>query len=134
MIYYPATIGVQLLCYDGRWSDYNDLTRSVYCPPVSHEFQKYENYQSQTQTIEMTKVFRNGSYIYDDYHYSSCHNTEVSSECGQCNNIFNICSNVKEDKLYGRMQYCTNGVLVYSNYCSNKTQLCADFSKCKSGY
>ena len=129
--YYPATIGVQLLCYDGRWSDYNDLTRSVYCPPVSHTFQQYYNSQLHPQEIEMTKVYRNSSTKYDDYHYSSCHNTETISECGQCNNIFNICSDELEDKLYGHMQRCTNGVLVYGNYCDNKTKLCANYSQCK---
>lgn len=130
MKYYPATIGIQLLCYDGRWSDPYDLTRSSYCPPVSHTFQRYYNYNLNPINLDMTKLYRDNT-KYDDYHYSSCHNTETKRECGECNNSFVICSDEQEDKLYGHMQRCTNGVLVYSNYCGNKTQLCKDFSACK---
>lgn len=129
--YYSATIGVQLLCYDGRWSDYNDLTRSSYCPPVNHTFQIYKNYNLSDWSTAMTKVYRSAN-TYDDYHYSSCHNTEAVSECGTCHNSFHVCGDeYYSNKLVGHIQNCQNGMLTYGNYCGNKTQLCQDITQCK---
>lgn len=129
--YYPGTIGVQLLCYDGRWSDYNDLTKSSYCPAAEHTFQKYDGYKGyQDWSTEMTKVHRNGSAYYDDYHYSSCHNTGSVSKCGTCHNDFMACNDEDEGKPFGRIIKCDNGLLTYGNYCGNKTQICKDQYQC----
>lgn len=134
--YYSATIGVQLLCYDGRWSDYNDLTRSSYCPAVSHTFQSYQSYPGGfvDWSIDMTKVFNVSATTYNDYHYSSCHNTSQVSECGTCNNNFRVCGdepdNENSGRPYGRIQRCDNGILIYGNSCSNKNQLCQNRYQC----
>ena len=129
--YYSATIGVQLLCYDGRWSDYNDLTRSSYCPPVNHTFQIYKNYSLTDWSTAMTKVYRSAN-TYDDYHYSSCHNSGAVSECGTCHNSFHVCGDeYYSNKLVGHILNCQNGMLTYGNYCGDKNQLCQDITQCK---
>ena len=134
LMYYSATIGVLVLCYDGRWSDYNDLTRSTFCPAVNHTFQSYQSYGGLTDwSIDMTKVFNSGATTYNDYHYSSCHNTEQVSECGSCHNNFRACSDVIDsNKPLGRIMQCYNGVLTYGNFCGNKTQLCKNHLECKN--
>ena len=129
--YYSATIGVLVLCYDGRWSDYNDLTRSSYCPPVNHTFQIYKNYSLTDWSTAMTKVYRSAT-TYDDYHYSSCHNSGAVSECGTCHNSFHVCGDeYYSNKLVGHIQNCQNGMLTYGNYCGDKNQLCQDITQCK---
>ena len=129
--YYSATIGVLVLCYDGRWSDYNDLTRSSYCPPVNHTFQIYKNYSLTDWSTAMTKVYRSAN-TYDDYHYSSCHNSGAVSECGTCHNSFHVCGDeYYSNKLVGHILNCQNGMLTYGNYCGDKNQLCQDITQCK---
>lgn len=135
LMYYSGTIGIKLLCYDGRWSDYNDLTRSTFCPAVNHTFQSYQSYAGGLTdwSIDMTKVFNSGATTYNDYHYSSCHNTEQVSECGSCHNNFRACSDVIDsNKPLGRIMQCYNGVLTYGNFCGNKTQLCKNHLECKN--
>lgn len=115
--WYPANIGVQLLCSNGKWSE------DMYCPAVEGTFQKYSSgYVSWTTPMTWTYTIYKGVLVHGDYHYSSCHNTETVSECGTCNNHFNICSDeniggVPQGHIYG----CQNGQIVSSQICSMKT-------------
>jgi len=123
--YFSATVGVKLSCYDGRWSDPYDLTRSSYCPAVEHIFRSYKyGYNLVDWSTEMTHVFR-GESTYDDFHYSSCHN----DECGECHNSFVVCSDENTGgKLLGHIYNCQSGVLVYNHKCEN--QLCKNRYQC----
>ena len=117
--WYPANIGVQLLCSNGEWSD------DIYCPAASGTFQQYSSGYVHWNTM-MTWVYKvyNGSLVHDDYHYSSCHNDSKNgiSECGTCNNHFNICSDENiGGKPQGHIYGCQNGQIVSSTICSNKT-------------
>ena len=116
--WYPANIGVQLLCSSGEWID------DIYCPAVAGTFQQYQSMNYLKWTTEMTWVYKvyNGVLVHDDYHYSSCNNTAYISECGTCNNHFNICSDEKiSDRPQGHIYKCQNGQIVSSLICSNKT-------------
>lgn len=118
--WYPANIGVQLLCSNGEWI--NDM----YCPAVAGTFQQYQSMNYLKWTTEMTWVYKvyNGSLVHDDYHYSSCHNDSKNgiSECGTCNNHFDICSDENiGGKPQGHIYGCQNGQIVSSSICSNKT-------------
>ena len=115
--YYPGTIGVNLSCYDGRWSDPNDLTRSSYCPPVEHTFKDYDYDRYRDWTADMTGHFNSSGKI-DYYHYSSCHN----DECGTCNNNFVVCSDENtEGRPIGHVYHCQSGVLTNYRTCTNNT-------------
>ena len=115
--WYPANIGVQLLCSNGEWSD------DMYCPSVDGTFQKYSSgYVYWTTPMTWTYTIYKGVLVHGDYHYSSCHNTETVSECGTCNNHFNICSDENiGGKPQGHIYQCQNGQLVSNKICSNKT-------------
>ena len=118
--WYPANIGVQLLCSSGEWND------DMYCPAAEGTFQQYQSMNYLKWTTEMTWVYKvyQGLLVHDDYHYSSCHNDSKNgiSECGLCHNNFNICSDEKiSDRPQGHIYKCQNGQIVSSQICSNKT-------------
>lgn len=122
--YYSATVGVKLLCYDGRWSDPNDLTRSSYCPPVEHTFKDYDYDRYRSWSTEMTHVFT-GESTYNDFHYSSCHN----DECGECHNSFKVCSDENTGgKPIGYVYLCQSGVMTHYSTCTNN--ICKNWYQC----
>ena len=122
--YYPANIGILLLCDNGKWSDPNDLTKSMYCPEVEGTFQKYQNgYLKFTTLMTWINLIYHGALVHNDYHYSSCTNTkDGTSKCGSCNNHFNICSDEEiGGKPQGHIYKCENGTVVSVRLCTNKT-------------
>lgn len=128
--WYPANIGVQLLCSNGKWSD------DMYCPAVAGTFQQFRSGYVKW-TTEMTWLYHiyESTLVHDDYHYSSCHNDSKNgiSECGKCHNTFYICSDENiSGKPQGHIYRCENGEVVSKQMCGMKTCNLSTLTSCNN--